>query len=125
MLITSVNQISLEGRSSISPAIKHRCVHPQVKGVKEYSEQSLEEIILHWMLRDGEEDVEIPSAEERAKKSQRATEIASDFKYLLAMPGNDHLSLRSLRSALPEILQECGVSQAATSQLLAPIGLGL
>ncbi len=49
MLISSINSINLEGRSEISPALRHRTIQPRVKPAKEYSEEDLTKIAGHWL----------------------------------------------------------------------------
>jgi serine/threonine protein phosphatase PrpC len=49
MLISSINSINLEGRSEISPALRHRTIQPRVKPAKEYSREDLTKIARHWL----------------------------------------------------------------------------
>lgn len=99
MLISSVNSIALEGRSLISPALRHRVVAPKVKSLKEYSSDDLAKIVKHWISQDKneiEEDV-VDSACQR---------IAADFQFCLKSKGGEDLNLRMLQSNLTEILPD-------------------
>ena len=98
MLISSVNSIALEGRSLISPALRHRVVAPKVKSLKEYSSDDLAKIVKHWILQDDKiEEGIVDSACQR---------IANDFQFCLKSKGGEDLNLRMLQNNLAEILPD-------------------
>jgi MoxR-like ATPase len=112
MLISSLNSVALEGRSSISPALRHRSVKVEVKSLKEYKERDLETIVLHWLGQEetsaddenydeNEALVKIAAQEIKQKTAQL---IATDFCKLLQIHGAKDLNLRMLKSALGAIL---------------------
>lgn len=80
-LVASINQISDEGRSKISPALMHRLHHHKMKTLREYSRDDLAEIVGSWV---GEKSA--------------AEEIAEDFCKLLAEWGGAAPNLRMLRT---------------------------
>ena len=94
MLISSVNSAGLEGRSLISPALRHRTTAPKVKSLKEYSQEDLAQIIKHWLPEDVEE-----------KFSDNVSQnIAANFKTCLESKGGEIINLRMLKESLPKIL---------------------
>lgn len=94
MLISSVNSAGLEGRSLISPALRHRTTMPRVKSLKEYSAEDLTKIINHWLPDDIEENL----------ADNVIQYIATNFKTCLESKGGEVLNLRMLKDSLPEIL---------------------
>ncbi len=101
MLISSFNSAGLEGRSIISPALRHRTILPKVKSLKEYSDQDLTKIINHWLSQKTAESELFVKKNIREKLSQN---IAKDFCNLLKIEGAENFNLRMLRSSLKEIL---------------------
>ncbi len=85
-LVASINQISDEGRSKISPALMHRLHHQKMKSLREYSRDDLAEIVGSWI---GEGSV--------------AEEIAEDFHDLLAEGSGVAPNLRMLRAVYGEV----------------------
>ena len=99
MLISSVNSIALEGRSLISPALRHRVVAPRVPSLKEYSTDDLAKIVKHLMTKD-------PTNAEENSPDSVCKNIATDFKSCLDQKGGENLNLRMFQDILAEILPE-------------------
>lgn len=98
MLISSVNSAGLEGRSTISPALRHRSVTPRVKSLREYETADLAKIIQHWILKRPKitfDDNLLDNA---------CNNIAQDFQKCLQKPDGKNLNLRILRKKLDKIL---------------------
>ncbi len=93
-LISSVNQISMEGRSSISPALRHRTKCQKTKSLKEYSVEDFRSIIAYWIA-----DVEIDS------KDSVVAAIANDFFLHILSAEGKHSNLRDLRYLVCEDLK--------------------
>jgi len=102
MLISSVNSIALAGRSIISPALRHRTIQPQVKSLKEYSQDDLTKIVNHWL--SSEEGSESNISVEKNIRDQVCENIAENFLQCLNSKGGKDLNLRMLRNGLSEIL---------------------
>lgn len=105
-LLASVNQISLEGRSQISPALLHRLHCQKTKSLREYSSEDLNKIITHWI--DGSEEKrggdEISGDQEI--KAGAIEKIVGEFKKLIGEDEGNSLNLRMLKEALKEDLLE-------------------
>ncbi len=99
MLISSVNSAGLEGRSIISPALRHRTTQPRVKGLKEYKVEDLTKIISHWISQD-------ETLQQHQNQTQNHQKIAENFLKCLNSNGGERLNLRMLKSNLPKILTE-------------------
>jgi MoxR-like ATPase len=97
MLISSVNSAGLEGRSIISPALRHRTTQPRVKGLKEYKVEDLTKIISHWISQD-------ETLQQHQNQTQNHQKIAENFLKCLNSNGGERLNLRMLKSDLPKIL---------------------
>ncbi len=97
MLISSVNSAGLEGRSIISPALRHRTTQPRVKGLKEYKVEDLTKIISHWISQD-------ETLQQHQNQTQNHQKIAENFLKCLNSNGGERLNLRMLKSNLPKIL---------------------
>ncbi len=93
MVIASINQISLEGRSPISPALLHRMQHHKTKPLSEYKVEDLKTIIGHHIEEIGGEKRDSGSA-------QIIDEFARDF-YSAIKAGEKH-NLRDLKRVLME-----------------------
>jgi hypothetical protein len=96
-LFASANSLNKEGRSIISPALRHRLAQPNIKELKEYPVADLETIITHWVdchraLRNGLKKVQDIRAV--------ILDMANDFNHLLQKPENDNINLRMLRGCL-------------------------
>lgn len=88
-LVASINQISMEGRSAISPALLHRLKHQRAKSLQEYSLDDLVLIVNSW-IKDS------PAIEEE-KRPLVAAAIARDFQIMLATKEGADLNLRTLK----------------------------
>ncbi len=89
MLLASVNQIG-SGRSSISPALRHRMHKEKTKSLTEYSQDDLNKIVEAWI-----------------GKREIAHQIVDDFYNLLHSKDGKSLNLRMLKEILkPELLEE-------------------
>jgi hypothetical protein len=99
MLISSVNSAGLEGRSIISPALRHRTTQPRVKGLKEYKVEDLTKIISHWISQD-------ETLQQHQNSTQNHQKIAENFLECLNSNGGERLNLRMLKSNLPKILSK-------------------
>jgi len=105
-LLASVNQISLEGRSKISPALLHRLRHKDVKSLKDYSIEDLSKIITCWIDGLEEKRGDDKIFDDQEIKAKAVEKIAGDFKKLIGEDGGNSLNLRMLREVLKEDLLE-------------------
>ncbi len=86
MLISSVNSAGIEGRSLLSPALKHRTIQPRVPSLEEYSLEDLTKIVHHWMREQSDAEI--------------AQNIAQDFHKSLHSEASHKINLRTLRKHL-------------------------
>ncbi len=100
-LISSVNSAGIEGRSLLSPALKHRTIQPRVPSLEEYSPKDFEKIVNHWMGEQGEEQ----GGEEVRKEIVK--NVAQIFWQKIHQKPQE-INLRILRKKLPEILTILG-----------------
>ena len=87
MLLASCNSAGLEGRSIISPALRHRMSSPKLKELAEYEIAELTVIIKHWYRHDSIDDAKV-------------IKLATAFKKIISTPEYKDYNLRMLRDVL-------------------------
>ncbi len=95
MLIASANSAGLEGRSLVSPALRHRTIQPRVKSLVEYRKEDLQAIIACWI---GDE--------------RQAAVVAERFRKDLN--AGEKNSLRDLRHELSNLSGEVRMPEASS-----------
>ena len=96
-LVASANEISLEGRSLISPALLHRMVCPKVTKLQDYSVEDLSAIISNW-------------GEDKKLAPDFAEEIARDTYSLLKTNEGRNLNLRILKQNIGAIAKDYSIA---------------
>ena len=93
MLISSINSANeLEGRSMISPALRHRTLWHDVRSLKNYEENDFNRIITCWTKDD-------------ANFISAAPEVARDFMACLHSRADTDFNLRMLKMTLPNLAE--------------------
>ena len=93
MLISSINSATeLEGRSMISPALRHRTLWHDVRSLKNYEENDFNRIITCWTKDD-------------ANFISAAPEVARDFMACLHSRADTDFNLRMLKMTLPNLAE--------------------
>jgi hypothetical protein len=87
MLLASCNSAGLEGRSIISPALRHRMSTPKLTELVDYEIEDLKQIIQHWYRHDEIAEV-------------KAYQLASSFKEMISNPEYTEYNLRMFRDVL-------------------------
>lgn len=99
-VVAGINEISEEGRSAISPALKHRLHYHEMKSLNEYEQEDFAKIIEHWLENAKTKNGEKVFADKDAQHSV-AQEIAADFVNLIKKdPQDKDLNLRSLKKVV-------------------------
>ncbi len=87
MLLASCNSAGLEGRSIISPALRHRMSTPKLTELVDYEIEDLTQIIQHWYRHDG---IDVAKAQQ----------LAESFKEMISNPEYTEYNLRMFRDVL-------------------------
>ncbi|MDA0902365.1 MAG: AAA family ATPase [Proteobacteria bacterium] len=87
MLLASCNSAGLEGRSIISPALRHRMSTPKLTELVDYEIEDLKQIIQHWYRHDG---IDVAKAQQ----------LAESFKEMISNPEYTEYNLRMFRDVL-------------------------
>ena len=103
MMISSVNDVGLGGRSTISPAIRHRSVEVKAKSLKEYSISDFTKIITSWINQENKKN---PNFLDQDLVAESAADVAKNFTTCLKLKGAENLNLRMLKTNLGEILAD-------------------
>jgi len=98
MMIMSINSAGLEGRSIISPALRHRTIQVEPKSLQEYNESDFQALIQHWIEQDSIDINSLRDSDYAISQSQE------DFMRIIQSDEGEEVNLRSLRKKLPEIL---------------------
>ncbi|MBL6784960.1 MAG: AAA family ATPase [Rickettsiales bacterium] len=87
MLLASCNSAGLEGRSIISPALRHRMSMPKLQELVDYKIEDFEQIIKHWYRHDEIDEV-------------KALQLGRAFKEMISNPEYTEYNLRMFRDVL-------------------------
>lgn len=104
MLISGINASSNSGRSNLGPAIESRSNMIFAKPLSDYNAEDFEKIIKNWIDKESEK-----SGIKRDVDEDLIKEYAQQFKEI----ASEGFNLRSLKLALPEILEKLEIKYSS------------
>ena len=107
MLISSINGATNAGRSNLGPAIESRSNIIFAKALSAYETEDFEKIIKNWIDKENEK-----SEIKRDVNKNLIKECAEEFKQI----ANEGFNLRSLKLALPEILEKFEIESGSKNK---------